>query len=430
MLTKRFGGAFVLALLAGCSSPDEEAPNGQVEVFHYWFKPGQVEAFDAILEVVAQQQPHLVVTNSAAQIDYSDEIITVLQNRLLQGDPPDTFQVHGGEELTSTWVNPSGDGSQNRMEPLDFLFDEQGWRNAFPPSLVEMLSHDGNVYSVPLNIHRGNVLYYNVAVFEANGVEPPTTWDEFFTVAQVFEAAGITPLALGGETGYSLGQLFDSTLLAVGGAEYYNQFFRGERDPLGDNQVLDTVDIMVEVMNHVQPDPETYEWSDAAQMVVDGTAAMTIMGDWCKGYIQTTLEPGSEFGHVPVPGTAGSFVVVTDTFPLPKGAPHRDNALALLKVFGTREAGDAFNPLKGSIPARLDADTSLYDEMTQETMADFTEASTSTDPAKGLVPSLAHGSAAPQGFLDDLNVALQQFQASRDGNALVQAIANAYPRLN
>ena len=44
-----------------------------------------------------------------------------------------------------------------------------------------MITYNGEIYSVPANIHRGNVLFYNKKVFADNGLTPPTTWDEFFT---------------------------------------------------------------------------------------------------------------------------------------------------------------------------------------------------------------------------------------------------------
>jgi glucose/mannose transport system substrate-binding protein len=54
-------------------------------------------------------------------------------------------------------------------------------------------------------------------------------------------------------------------------------------------------------------------------------------------------------------------MMLSDSFGLPLGAPNRDAAVAWLTVCGSKEGQDAFNPLKGSIPARTDGDRSLYD---------------------------------------------------------------------
>ena len=94
-----------------------------------------------------------------------------------------------------------------------------------------------------------------------------------------------------------------------------------------------------------------------------------------------------------------------------KGAPNRDAAVAWLTVCGSQEGQDAFNPLKGSIPARTDGDKALYDVYLQSAMADF--------GSNTIVPSLAHGAAAAEGwvtafndvmtlFVNDLDVAAAQ----------------------
>jgi glucose/mannose transport system substrate-binding protein len=90
-------------------------------------------------------------------------------------------------------------------------------------------------------------------------------------------------------------------------------------------------------------------------------------------------------------------MVITDSFGLPKGAPHRKGAIAWLETISSVDGQDIFNPIKGSIPARLDANRQLYDPYQQKSMDDFKKLT--------LTPSIVHGSAAPQGFsnaLDDL----------------------------
>ena len=56
---------------------------------------------------------------------------------------------------------------------------------------LDMVSANGEIYAVPSNVHRGNVLFYNKKVFTDNGITPPTTWDEFFTAAETLKGKGI-----------------------------------------------------------------------------------------------------------------------------------------------------------------------------------------------------------------------------------------------
>ena len=89
----------------------------------------------------------------------------------------------------------------------------------------------------------------------------------------------------------------------------------------------------------------------------------------------------------------------------------------MLKSIGSKEAQEAFNPLKGSIPARTDVDKSKFDGYHQWSMKSFASGT--------LVPSCVHGEAAPAAFQQALNDAVTAFIVDKNvdnfANALVQA---------
>ena len=70
--------------------------------------------------------------------------------------------------------------------------------------------------------------------------------------------------------------------------------------------------------------------------------AFTSMGDWADGeFLKANMKEKADFGWVSHPGTDGSFIVVADGFTLAKGAPHKEAALAWLKMVGSKEAQEA-----------------------------------------------------------------------------------------
>jgi glucose/mannose transport system substrate-binding protein len=99
------------------------------------------------------------------------------------------------------------------------------------------------------------------------------------------------------------------------------------------------------------------------------------------------------------------------------GVKNRENALNWLRVCGSQEGQDAFNPIKGSIPARIDGDVSLYDEYQLSAMEEWTSTT--------LVGSLQHGAAAKQSFLVDYNQKLNDLIATRDVAATQAALVQA-----
>ena len=72
----------------------------------------------------------------------------VLATRMRGGNPPDSFQVHAGHELIDSWV------MAGKMEPITFVFKDNGWLGSFPRGLIDIISWKGEIYSVPVNIHR------------------------------------------------------------------------------------------------------------------------------------------------------------------------------------------------------------------------------------------------------------------------------------
>src|SRR5690606_5990899 len=169
---------------------------------------------------------------------------------------------------------------------------------------------------------------------------------------------------------------------------------------------------------YANEDRASLSWADAAQTVLDGKAAMTIMGDWAEGYfLGKGAVPNEDFGWVAAPGTDGVFMWLSDSFGLPVGAPNRDNAVAWLRVLGSREGQDAFNPKKGSIPARTDPDLSLYDEYLQWSIEQFA--------SNALAPSVVHGAAANEAYMSAYGNALNVFAADLDVDSLLQSLLDA-----
>jgi glucose/mannose transport system substrate-binding protein len=127
-----------------------------------------------------------------------------------------------------------------------------------------------------------------------------------------------------------------------------------------------------------------------------------------------------DFRAMPTPGTAGTFVFTTDTFGLPKGARNRAGAVDMLTTFGSQAGQDLFNPTKGSISPRTDSDTGAYDDMAQQTIADFRQAS-----RNGTVVA-ATAILAPPAFMSAINTALLQFVVDGNKSTVIHTIANYY----
>src|SRR5262249_19874146 len=157
------------------------------------------------------------------------------------------------------------------------------------------------------NIHRSNMLWYNKKVFDQNGLTPPKTLDDFYKVAEALKAKNITPLAVGGKDKFETPHLFESVLLATYGADDYPKLFKDTK-MWADPRTAQAIQTLNKMLGYANSDRSSLGWSDAAQKVLDGSAAMTIMGDWTEGYfISKGAKPNTDFGWVAAPGTDGIF---------------------------------------------------------------------------------------------------------------------------
>lgn len=396
----------------GDSEKGGDSSGDKVEIFSWWTGAGEEDGLLALIDLFEEKHPDIGIENAAVAGGAGTNAKAVLATRMQGDDPPSTFQVHGGAELNDGWV------AAGKMEPLDDFYKENEWMDKFPEELIDLVSDDGHIYAVPVDIHRGNVLFYNMKVFEENGVEVPTTFDEFFTAADKLKAAGVTPLALGDKESWPATMIFENVLLGVLGPDDYQKLFAGEI-ALDDDQVVEAAEKFKKMLGYVNEDHASRNWQDSAQLVANGEAAMINMGDWAKGYFVNDLEmeTNKDFGYFAFPETDGDFVIITDTFGLPKGIENPKDVKEFLKVLGSVEGQDAFNPLKGSIPARVDADPAKYDQYGKDTMEDFKDSR--------LVPSLAHGSAAAAGFVTKANQAVNIFVTQGDVDNFIKALKNA-----
>ncbi|PTM59150.1 ABC transporter substrate-binding protein [Desmospora activa] len=399
----------VLLVLTACGGGTEGQSGNEVEIFSWWTGAGEEAGLNALIQLFEEENSDIRVNNAAVAGGAGTNAKATLATRMQGNDPPDTFQVHGGSELNDSWV------AADKMEPLTELYQQEEWNDKFPQELIDLVSHEGEIYSVPVNIHRGNVLWYSPSIFKENGLEPPRTFAEFFEVADQLKKKGIVPLALGDKESWAATHLLETVLLGKLGPDDYNKLWTGEI-PFDDPKVIDALETFKKMLQYTNKDHAARNWQDAAQMVASGDAAMNVMGDWAKGYFTADLklEPKKDFDWIETPESEGSFMVITDTFGLPKGSKNPEGTKKFLQVLGSVEGQDTFNPLKGSIPARLDADREKYDVYGQETMDDFKESA--------LTPSLAHGSAAPEGFVTETNQAVNSFVTQGKVDATVQLL--------
>lgn len=414
MLKKsKVAAVFAAIALAVSSAPaSNAATDKQLEIFTWWASGGEAAGLAGMTAEFERLNPNTPFINASVAGAAGVNAKGVLVSRMQAGNPPDTFQAHAGEELSS-YVKAG------QIEDVSFLYKQEGWDKVFPKDLIKTLTTNGKIYSVPVNIHRSNVLWWSPAAAKKAGItKAPASLDAMIADMKKFKKAGIDGIALAGNGDWAIAHLFDYVLLASMGPDKFDGLWKGTTKWNGP-EVAKAIKYFSTILSYGNSS-KSLDWPDAGKLVTSGKAGFFIMGDWASSQWQSEgLKLGKDYTWAPGPGTAGVYQWLSDSFTLPKGAVNRDAGIAWLKVCGSKAGQDAFNPKKGSISARTDSDPKLYDSYLQAAMKSWKK--------DRLVGSTVHGVNWGNAGMAAYNSAVGRFYTggAKDSKGFVKALLAA-----
>ena len=379
-------GSLLLTSL-GCSSSDSSGGAGgtgnttgtTVQLYSWWVAPGEAQALQGLMNAYTTAYPHETVENSGDSTGMASR--ANLDAAFMSGSFPDVFQ------LNSQDIGPFASAHPGQVGTLDSMFSDAATKAAFLPDILQAVSHDGHVQLVPIDVPRESAFFYNKTIFSANDLTPPTTVDELLATCATLKKGGITPIALatGSGNGWIVREMFNGILQGTMGATVFKEFVTAAK-PVTDPEIAEPLQaaigtlatIITQYINDdsasVLANGNTFGWTDAADEVKAGKAAMYIHGDWVKGY-WTALgwTPGVDFGQTGAPGAADLFFYGIDGLGMPSNAPHPTAAQNFMTVAASAAGQVAFAKSKGSSPGRIDVGDQL-DVLGKATLDDLVNA--------------------------------------------------------
>ncbi|BBH63992.1 sugar ABC transporter substrate-binding protein [Actinoplanes sp. OR16] len=395
-------GVILLLAASACSGGDEDAEASKVEVFTWWAEGGEKAGLDALVGQFAEECQGQQFIDGAVAGGAGINAKQVLTARLTQNDPPDTFQVHAGAEL-SEYIDAG------RVEDLTGEFQAWGLRQALPQGLIDDLTVNGKIYSVPVNVHRANVVWANPQVLSDAGIHTtPKTITAFLADLEKLRKAGIeSPLALGRD--WTQLMLLEAVLITKLGPERFSGLFTGETS-WSSTAVSAGLRDFAKLLKYSNADRDAMDWPDAERLLIDGKAGYQVMGDWEAADL--TAKGFRAYDWFTFPGNGDVFQWLADSFVLATGAPNPDGTTCWLATVGSAPGQQAFNAAKGSIPARTDTPTDGFSAYQLAAVEDWKSATP--------VPSCAHGSACSQAWQNAVNSALSAYSTNHHSTTALQ----------
>lgn len=329
-----------------------------MDVVHWWTSPGETAAVRALADAYrAAGGPWRELA-----VGTSEQARAVVQARLQAGNPPLAAQFN--PSLTFTRLAREG-----RLAALDDVATQGHWAQTLPAVLLDAIRVDGHVYAAPLSIHMPAWLWSSKAALARAGVkQEPRSVDELFAALDKLQAAGLIPLAHGGQPWQDL-NLFSALLANQGGRELYLAVLR-DRDPaaLQGDALRRVLVNFKRLRRYVDAASPGRSWNDSTALLVSGRAGLQFMGDWVKGeFTAAGQQPGRDYGCAPGLSPRAPYIVDGDVLVFPRDKDAGPSAAqALLARVATAPATQlAFSARKGSVPVRTDLDTRSLDACAQ-----------------------------------------------------------------
>ncbi len=396
----------IISATAGFAGPE-------AEVLHWWTSGGEAKSVAVLQEEFASKGG--TWTDMPVAGGGGDAAMTALRARVLSGNAPTAVQLKG--PAIQEWYE------EGVLADISSVAQANGWADVLRASIAGHMKCEGTWCAAPVNVHRIDWIWANAAILEANGIAMPSTWAEFNAAAEKLQAAGITPLAHGGQA-WQDATVFEAVALGVGGAEFFQKaFVELDEATLTSDTMKAVFDQMRTMRGFVDSNFSGRDWNLATAMVMNGEAAFQIMGDWAKGeFLAAGKQPGKDFLCASTPGEG--FLYNVDSFAMfdVAGDDKTAGQLLLAELIVGKNFQKVFNLNKGSIPARTDVALDEFDSCAHTSAKDMAD----SNAGGSLLPSYAHGMAlrgAQSGAITD--VVTSHFNSDMSSDDAVQMLLQA-----
>ncbi|MER6211022.1 extracellular solute-binding protein [Streptomyces sp. NPDC001642] len=267
------------AALAACGSSGPGKSGGAT----YWYLNGQPQegVRAGAVDAFNKAHPKERIKDTTFQ---NDAYKTKIKTSIGAGKAPTIIWGWGGGTLR-TYVEAG------QVEDLTSWFEEHSeLKKSLFPSSFGAATVNGKIYAMPVETVQPIILYYNRKVFDQVGVEPPKSWDDIMALVPRFNAKGIAPFSLGGQSRWTNMMWLEFLFDRIGGSEVFQAIAEGEKNAWSNPDAiaaLTKAQELVKAHGFVKGFSSITADSNADQaLLYTGRAAMMLHGAWSYGIQQ------------------------------------------------------------------------------------------------------------------------------------------------
>lgn len=191
---------------------------GSVSVLGVW--GGQeLDIFNSMIA------PFMDKTGVKVEFEGTRDLDAVLTTRVAAGNPPDLAALPGPGKMAEF-------ARQGKMVDLSTVLDLATMKKDYAQSWLDLGTVDGKLVGIFTKASLKGLIWYNPKNIKAAGIQIPTTWDQLLSTSQAIAARGITPWAVGVESGAASGwtgtDWLENIFLRMYGPAKYVDWYNGK----------------------------------------------------------------------------------------------------------------------------------------------------------------------------------------------------------
>jgi multiple sugar transport system substrate-binding protein len=341
MITRAFRSSLILALaLTPFAAKAEKLVINSNES-----DPAPKETFTKVVDEFKKQNPDLQVEfNTMDHEGYK----TAIRNWLTT-EPPDVVFWFAGNRMKA-FVD------RGLLDDVSDLWKKNNYEQAFKSTLAATTVNDKQ-YGIPTSYYQWGV-YYRKDIFEKFGISVPKTWDEFLAAGKKLKQNGVIPVTIGTKFPWTAAGWFDYLDLRTNGFDFHIQLMDG-KVPYTDSRVKDVFAKWKELIDagFFLPNNSNYSWQESASFILNGKAAMILIGNFFTQTISDEIKDKIGFFPFPIikPDIADGEDAPVDSIHIPAKAKNKAGARKFLEFVAKPETQEMIAAGTKTLPANLNS---------------------------------------------------------------------------
>ncbi len=291
----------------------------------------------------------------------NDPYKTRIRTAMGAGDAPCIFLSWGGGPLYE-YVKAG-----QVIDLTDYMNADDYAANRFVPASLSNVTFDGKIYGVPVENTSVAVIFYNKAIFEKYGLEPPATWDDLLAVSQTLIDNGVSPFSLANKTKWTSSMYYMYLVDRIAGPEVFASAANRTGGSFEDPAFVQAGQMIQDLVNmgafNEGFNGLDYDTGQGRMLIYAEQAAMELMGSWEIGNFLSENPDfyADDLGIIPFPAVEGGVGDPTDVvgtvgdnyYSISPTCEYPDEAFALLQYViddesvALRIASGRVPPVKG-----------------------------------------------------------------------------------